>query len=603
MTIPWVVFLCLVLYTITDNVQASCNPSSRYRTFDGTCNNLQNPSWGAANTAYGRLIAADYGDGVKSPRKATNGADLPSARIVSNKLFSDANVLDPAYTLINMQFGQIVAHDMGFTSGAVDTLPCCGGGQPAPNPDRRCLPIPVPSDDPVMGSAGIKCLDFLRTITDCDANPSSCSNNKKAEQLNMATSFLDLSVVYGNSAAENTALRRFRDGLMKVERRDGSDWPPRNPQSSDACVQNKPEDACYATGDARANLTPHLAILQILFLREHNRIAKQLALLNPLWNDEKLFQEARRINVAQYQQIVYYEWLPNFLGWDNMKNRDIISEKDEATNLYRPTVNPTTLNSNANAAFRYFHSAGIAHLQLASENRTSEGDISITDHTLNPNIIEAPCRYAQLSRGMATQSMGKVDRNIDYELKNNFFKFGGVFGNDLRSLDIQRARDHGLPSYNKFREWCGLGKIKSFAEFGSRLNSPQLPALFASVYKSVDDVELTVAGFFEKHLENSQAGETFQCILEEQFYRTRVGDRFFFETNEKPLRFRRRQLSQLRKATMARLLCDNTVGLEGMQPAAFRSLSSTNTVKPCSKLPVVDLSAWKSHRTSEEKGS
>ncbi|XP_050098236.1 peroxidase-like [Anopheles aquasalis] len=592
MAIPLLVFLCLVSYAIGDNVHSSCNASSRYRTFDGTCNNLQNPSWGAANTVYGRLIAADYGDGVKSPRKATSGADLPSARTVSNKLFSDANVLDPAYTLINMQFGQIVAHDMGFTAGAVDSLPCCGGGQPDPNPDPRCYPIPVAADDPVMGATGAKCLDFLRTITDCDADPSSCSNSKKAEQLNSATSFLDLSLVYGNSVEENTPLRQFTGGLMKVERRGGSDWPPRNPQSSVACVQNKPDDACYATGDARANLTPHLTILHILFLREHNRIAKQLASLHSAWDDEKLFQEARRINIAQYQQIVYYEWLPNFLGWENMEDRGIIQEKEESTNLYRHNVNPTTLNSNANAAFRYFHSAAISHLQLASENRTTDGDISITDHTLNPNILEAPCKYAQLSRGMSTQQMGKVDRNIDYELKNNFFKFGGPVGNDLRSLDIQRARDHGLPSYNKFREWCGLGKIKSFSDLGSRLNSPQLPALFASVYTSVEDVELTVAGFFEKHLEDSQSGETFQCILEEQFYRTRVGDRFFFETNNKHVGFSQTQLSQLRKATMARLLCDNTVGLESMQPDAFRSLSSGNSVEPCSKLPVVDLSAW-----------
>uniref|UniRef100_A0A2M4DQF3 Putative oxidase/peroxidase n=1 Tax=Anopheles darlingi TaxID=43151 RepID=A0A2M4DQF3_ANODA len=586
--------LLLVCYSWSCAQATNCNTSSPYRTLDGSCNNLQNPSWGAANTVYERLIAADYGDGVKSPRKATNGADLPSARTISMKLFGDENVLEPAFTLLSMQFGQLVAHDMGFIRGGADILPCCSGGKLVSNPVPRCYPIPVASDDPVMGSAGVQCLDFLRTITDCDTVPSSCSNNKKAEQINSATSFLDLSLVYGNSVEENTPLRQFTGGLMKVERRNGSDWPPRNPQSSDACVLNNADDACYLTGDARANLSPHLAILHITFFREHNRIAKQLGLLNPPWNDEKLFQEARRINIAEYQQIVYYEWLPNFLGWENMEERGIIDEKDEATNFYQADVNPTTLNSNANAAFRYFHSAAIGHLQLASENRTSDGDITFTDHTLNPNILEAPCKYAQLSRGMSTQQMGKVDRNIDYELKNNFFKFGGPVGSDLRSIDIQRARDHGLPSYNKFRKWCKLKKIKSFADLGSRLNSPKLPALFASVYTSVEDVELTVAGFFEEHLENSQAGETFQCILEEQFYRTRVGDRFFFETNDKYLSFSYNQLSQIRKATMARVLCDNTVGLEGMQPDAFLSLSSTNTVKLCSKLPVVDLNAWKS---------
>lgn len=68
------------------------------------------------------------------------------------------------------------------------------------------------------------------------------------------------------------------------------------------------------TGDVRTNQNPGLAILQIILLREHNRIADVLLHLNPHWDDELTFQEARRINIAQYQHISYYEWLPIFLG-------------------------------------------------------------------------------------------------------------------------------------------------------------------------------------------------------------------------------------------------------------------------------------------------
>jgi len=68
------------------------------------------------------------------------------------------------------------------------------------------------------------------------------------------------------------------------------------------------------TGDVRANQNPQLTLLQILLLREHNRIASILSKLNPHWSDERAFQEARRINTAQYQHINYYEWLPLFLG-------------------------------------------------------------------------------------------------------------------------------------------------------------------------------------------------------------------------------------------------------------------------------------------------
>lgn len=37
--------------------------NSQYRSFDGSCNNLQNPVWGTPNTRYNRLLPAIYGDG------------------------------------------------------------------------------------------------------------------------------------------------------------------------------------------------------------------------------------------------------------------------------------------------------------------------------------------------------------------------------------------------------------------------------------------------------------------------------------------------------------------------------------------------------------
>ena len=45
---------------------SSC-PVSRYRTLDGTCNNVDQPRWGAANTPYLRLLPAWYRDG-ESPK-------------------------------------------------------------------------------------------------------------------------------------------------------------------------------------------------------------------------------------------------------------------------------------------------------------------------------------------------------------------------------------------------------------------------------------------------------------------------------------------------------------------------------------------------------
>ena len=42
--------------------------SNDYQSFDGSCNNLDNPFFDKSNTPYKRMISPEYGDGVNSPR-------------------------------------------------------------------------------------------------------------------------------------------------------------------------------------------------------------------------------------------------------------------------------------------------------------------------------------------------------------------------------------------------------------------------------------------------------------------------------------------------------------------------------------------------------
>ena len=60
-------------------------------------------------------------------------------------------------------------------------------------------------------------------------------------------------------------------------------------------------DGARIPGDSRSNEQPGLTVYHTVWVREHNRLARHLAYLNPHWDDERLYQEARRIVIAEIQ--------------------------------------------------------------------------------------------------------------------------------------------------------------------------------------------------------------------------------------------------------------------------------------------------------------
>jgi len=54
--------------------------------------------------------------------------------------------------------------------------------------------------------------------------------------------------------------------------------------------------------------------MHTLWFREHNRIASELLHINPHWDGDILYHEARKVVGAMMQHITFEHWLPKILG-------------------------------------------------------------------------------------------------------------------------------------------------------------------------------------------------------------------------------------------------------------------------------------------------
>lgn len=71
-----------------------------------------------------------------------------------------------------------------------------------------------------------------------------------------------------------------------------------------------------------------------------------------------------------------------------------------------------------------------------------------------------------------------------------------------------------------------------------------------------------------------------------QFARSRDGDRFYFEN---PGIFTRTQLAEIRRSSLARILCNNGDNINFVPREAFR----LGPIVSCNEIPQMDLTKWK----------
>lgn len=477
------------------------------RTINGTSNNLIHSNMGATQGEILRVASNGYDDLVSEPA----GHDRPNPRKISNYLFAQEGLINDARGLSDYAwvFGQFIDHDIVLVGDS----------------EEEFMGVPVPAFDAHFDPTGTGLVMIPMHRSAFDPTSGTSADNPRRNN-NEITAWIDASNIYGSDDYRASWLRSFQNGKLKVAAGnllpyntiDGELNSAIDIDAPSMAMENPTQEKWFVAGDIRANENTLLTSMHTLFVREHNRICDEILAKNPSWNDQVIYQAARRKVAAIIQAIVYYEWLPS-LGIEMPVYENYNSE-----------VNANIMNAFSAAAFRYGHTTINSDILRIDDtgNTMPAGHTTLREAFFNPNSLLEGGGIEPLLKGMTTQVQQKFDSKMIDDLRNFLFGQPGAGGLDLAAINIQRGRDRGLPDYNTIRADFGLERITSFSELTA---DPTVNQTFADLYGDVNNIDPWVGMLAENHMPDALFGETAMRIVEKQFEDLRDGDRFYFEND------------------------------------------------------------------------
>jgi prostaglandin-endoperoxide synthase 2 len=290
---------------------------------------------------------------------------------------------------------------------------------------------------------------------------------------------IDLIQIYGLNAEVTRQLRAGEHGLLLSQRLGGEEYPPylyegerkRFDKVTVVRAEQITDDQrrqLFAFGSDTGNLQLGFVLMGVLFLREHNRIARALE-REYRWDDERLFQTARNILTVILIKIVVEEYI-NHISPYHLKL------------LADPTGfrNPRWYRQNwmaieFNLLYRW-------HSLVPSRFVVGRRDVAVQDTLFNTDLV--------VEHGLGTcledasrQRAGRVGlRNSPPEVW------------DAELASVRQARAVRLAPYNEYRRLARFPRAERFEDVSS---DPRVVGGLRELYGSVDEIELYPGLFAE----------------------------------------------------------------------------------------------------------
>ncbi|RWS26031.1 Heme peroxidase-like protein [Leptotrombidium deliense] len=243
-----------------------------------------------------------------------------------------------------------------------------------------------------------------------------------------------------------------------------------------------PEFHCFNSGDGnRVSQHPALTALQILMTRRHNQHAEILSKVNPHWDDEKLYLETRRILIAESQHITYSQYIPSLLSDDLLHYFNLLPLKKGFTK-YEPHTDVSTIQEFVTSAGRFGHSQINNRFHVKNDPPMDSFTYLMRDVFFDMTLIYLG-QTDGIIRGLISELAFAVDPYFVTDVKDYMYQHRNrTSGLDLMGLNIMRGRDHGIPGYVHYLDYCFGYKVTSWGDLHKYIPAKQM-SLLQSVYK------------------------------------------------------------------------------------------------------------------------
>lgn len=340
--------------------------------------------------------------------------------------------------------------------------------------------------------------------------------------LNDETAYLDLTQVYSGDLITESHLRSFSGGELLSQYFGDEEFLPyvTTVDTDDFAIEIAMStlDYSFAAGDTRTNENVVLLSIHTLFMREHNRLAREFADEDPDLTDEELYQLAKKWNIAQYQNIVFNEFFPGWLG-ETLPDYD--SYDDEET----PDIDIAFSTS----AFRFGHTV-LANVVRRIDSDNVDSSFVLGEAFFRPQLVLEDGGVDSFLKGAFTQCHERFDTRVVDGIRNMLFEdIPGADSSpalDLLAFNIARGRDHDLPSYTSLREFFGLSVPETFDEVTD--GDDCITEILEELYDDVADCDPIICSWAEPATHGNLGDLHYEQFLD-QFSRLRNADRFYFE--------------------------------------------------------------------------